>query len=130
MVGSGDALWLYFEPVGGNEHGEDGAGIQIIFSDKPTSLLAYCRGSKEFQMPAAEMHVWTFAKTDCCLMLHCNGILIVDYEIKSSDWAKCSERWGQDMFKFKFPSTNKEGVVVEMDNASVSYRPQPKGILP
>ena len=123
-AGSGDLLWVLFKPFHDPVILDNaGVGIRIIFSDPPEFILNFCQDGELFEMPAAEVHVWTLARTDCCLVLHCNGVLIMNYNIGSSGWSKCTEKWAPDMTTFTFARQNSK----KNDNASKFYRAKPKG---
>ena len=125
-AGSGKLLWINFNPVNGSEDGTESFGIEIIFSDPPQYTIKFCHDLVDFSLPNGEVHVWNFAKTDCCVVIHCNGALIVKYDISSSLWKTCQKRWGRDIGTFKFVSKNVDNA---FDNASISYRAQPTGFF-
>ena len=122
-AGSGELLWLNFDTITGTREVTGGFGLDILFSDPPKYMIKFCHDPVEFSLPDVHVHVWTFAKTDCCVVIHVNGVLIVKYDIGLSRWQSCQGRWSHDVETFKFVSSNFQ----VFDNASISYRVQPKG---
>ena len=118
MVGSGDLLWVRFNPL----NSDIGPGIEIRFHDSPSYHIGFCSlDSTVFTIPSTEnTKVWTFRKSATTIQLLCDTKQIFKLNFADSSSQDCKNKWSLDTAYIKFQST---------DKASDSFRQRPKGKL-
>ena len=120
MVGSGDLIWVRFNPL----NSDSGPRISILFQDPPSYYIGYCLTDNiSFTIPSTEnKRVWTIRKTATTLQLLCDTkqIFILNFA-DSPRKQECTSNWSNlDTAHINFQST---------DTASDSFRQRPKGKL-
>ena len=118
MVGSGDLLWVRFNPL----NSDSGPGMKIWFHDSPSYYIGYCSSENTvFTIPSTENHrIWTFRKSSTTVQLLCDTKQIFKLNFADSSSQDCKNKWSLDTAYIQFQST---------DKASDSFRQRPKGKL-
>ena len=71
--------------------------------------------------PSEQEKIWTITKTSTNLIVHCNGVEVLDFEFASSSRSECVEKWSTDVSKVAFWDDGGD----ERDTASDEYRMKP-----
>eukprot|EP00116_Pleurobrachia_bachei_P007138 sb/3467400/ len=96
VVGSGDEISIDMTRAG-----EEVYGIAVEFSSPIKFWLPSCNSEKypgyenfPVQPPDEVDKIWTFTKTDLALIVTCNGVEVLNYEFKTSEFSDCVSKWG------------------------------------